>query len=135
MVHPLWGGLQRYSDIDLFVITSRSTTMEEKRSLVTRLLQISGIYMQGTRRPIEMTLVENTAINPWYYPAQFDFQYGEWLRASFEVGNMAPWTTQEMPDLALIITQILLKSHTLYGLESKQLLPEIPWRDYIKALL
>lgn len=131
----LVGGLQKYSDIDLFVITSRSTTREERRSLVTRLLQISGIYMQGAKRPIEMTLVENTAINPWHYPARFDFQYGEWLRASFEVGNMAPWTTQEMPDLALIITQILLKSHTLYGLESKQLLPEVPWRDYIKALL
>lgn len=131
----LVGGLQRYSDIDLFVITNRQTTMEERRRLVNGLLQMSGIYMQGTKRPIEMTLVEKTAINPWNYPAQFDFQYGEWLRTSFEVGQITPWTTHEMPDLALIITQILLKSHTLSGLEPKQLLPDVPWRDYIKALL
>jgi streptomycin 3"-adenylyltransferase len=131
----LVGGLQRYSDIDLFVVTNRSTTIEEKRRLVTRLLQIPGIYMQGTKRPIEMTLVEKTAINPWNYPAQFDFQYGEWLRASFETGHIEPWATYEMPDLALIITQILLKNHTLFGLDSKQLLPDVPWRDYINALL
>jgi streptomycin 3"-adenylyltransferase len=39
----LVGGLQKYSDIDLFVITRRATALEEKRQLVTRLLQISGI--------------------------------------------------------------------------------------------
>jgi streptomycin 3"-adenylyltransferase len=131
----LVGGLQRYSDIDLFVVTNRPTTSEEKRRLVANLLQISGIYMKGTKRPIEMTLVEKTAINPWHYPASFDFQYGEWLRTSFEMGDMTPWASYEMPDLALIITQILLKSQTLFGLESKQLLPVIPYGDYINALL
>jgi predicted nucleotidyltransferase len=129
------GGLQRYSDIDFFVITSRATTLEERRHLVTNLLQISGIYMKSIKLPIEMTLVEKTAINPWHYPPQFDFQYGEWLRTSFEQGDIEPWETHEMPDLAVIITQILLKSHTLFGLEPKQLLPEVPYSNYIEALL
>jgi predicted nucleotidyltransferase len=131
----LVGGLQKYSDIDLFVITRRATALEEKRQLVTRLLQISGIYMKSTKLPIEMTLVENAAINPWHYPPQFDFQYGDWLRTSFENGHIELWATQEMPDLALIITQVLLKSYTVFGLEPKQLLPDVPYSDFVKAML
>ena len=131
----LVGGLQRYSDIDLLVMTSRATTLEERRRLVANLLQISGIYMKGIKLPIEMTLVEKVAINPWHCPPHFDFQYGEWLRTSFENGDIELWATHEMPDLALIITQVLLKSHTLCGSEPKQLLPDVPYRDYINALL
>ncbi|KTC87043.1 aminoglycoside adenylyltransferase domain-containing protein [Legionella brunensis] len=131
----LIGGLQKYSDIDLFVVTSRATTLEERRRLIINLLQISGLYMKSTKLPIEMTFVEKAEINPWHYPPQFDFQYGEWLRTSFEMGHIEPWATHEMPDLALIITQILLKSHTLYGLEPKQLLSHVPYSDFIKAML
>ncbi|WP_258956706.1 DUF4111 domain-containing protein [Legionella sainthelensi] len=40
-----------------------------------------------------------------------------------------------MPDLALIITQVLLKSHTLMGENLEQLLDSIPYRDFIKAML
>jgi streptomycin 3"-adenylyltransferase len=54
----LVGGLQKYSDIDLLVVTNRATTSEEKIILSTHLLQISGIYMKTTKPPIEMTLVE-----------------------------------------------------------------------------
>lgn len=31
------GGLQKYSDIDLFVVTTRMTTLDEKKRLVTNL--------------------------------------------------------------------------------------------------
>lgn len=131
----LIGGLQKYSDIDLFVVTNRSITAEEKIELTTHLLQISGIYMNGIKPPIEMTFVEKAAVNPWHYPPLFDFQYGEWLRESFEMGNFEPWQSREMPDLALIITQILLKSHTLWGEEPEQLLVPVPYHDFIKAML
>jgi predicted nucleotidyltransferase len=131
----LVGGLQKYSDIDLFVVTNRATTSKEKIELTTHLLQISGIYMKSTKFPIEMTLVERMAINPWHYPPLFDFQYGEWLRPSFEMGNFEPWCDREMPDLALIITQVLLKSHTLLGEKPEQLLAPIPYSDFIKAML
>jgi len=69
----LVGGLQKYSDIDLFVVTNRATTSEEKIKLSTHLLQISGIYMKSTKPPIEMTLVEKAAINTWIYPPLCDF--------------------------------------------------------------
>ncbi|OJX13010.1 MAG: adenylyltransferase [Caedibacter sp. 37-49] len=131
----LVGGLQKYSDIDLFVITHRATTYEEKTRLVANLLKISGIYMKSSKLPIEMTLVEKTAINPWQYPPHFDFQYGEWLRTSFEKDIIEPWLTYEMPDLALIVTQVLLKSQTLWGVECKLLLAPVPYHDFMKAML
>ena len=54
------GGLQKYSDIDLLVVTNRASTYEEKTQLATQLLQISGVYMVSTKLPIEMTLVDST---------------------------------------------------------------------------
>lgn len=131
----LVGGLQKYSDIDLFVVTNRVTTLEEKTRLITALLQISGIYMKSLKPPIEMTIVERSMINPWQYPPRFDFQYGEWLRKSFENGIIEPWLTYEMPDLALIVTQVLLKSKTLCGVEAEQLLAHVPYHDFMKAML
>ncbi|MBS0286058.1 MAG: DUF4111 domain-containing protein [Proteobacteria bacterium] len=130
----LIGGLQKYSDIDLFVVIKRSTTPEEKKLLAESLLKISGIYMKSPKFPIEMTLVVQSAVNPWQYPPQFDFQYGEWLRETFEAGKSEPWQTKEMPDLALIITQVLLSSKTLLGPAPDQLLTKVPYADFINAM-
>lgn len=131
----LVGGLQKYSDIDLFVISNRKTTTKEKNQLISNLLQISGIYMKSSKPPIEMTIVEKAAIHPWHYPPHFDFQYGEWLRKSFEQGIIKPPPTHEMHDLALIITQVLLKSQTLWGPKPTQILPHVPYHDFMKAML
>ncbi len=128
------GGLQKYSDIDLFVVSNRATTHDEKAQLVTALLKISGIYMKSKELPIEMTIVEKSEINPWHYPPRFDFQYGEWLREQFEHGNIEPWSTKEMPDLALLITQILLASDTLLGANPEQLLCTVPYKDVVTAI-
>lgn len=129
----IFGGLQKYSDIDLFVVSDRSTTHEEKTKLAVSLLQISGIYMKSSKLPIEITIVEKSEINPWYYPPQFDFQYGDWLREKFESGIIEPWSSKEMPDLALLITQVLLASKTLLGPNPDQLLCRIPYQDLISA--
>ncbi len=131
----LVGGIQKYSDIDLFAVTNRATTSEEKAKLIASLLQISGIYMKSSKLPIEITLVEKRMINPWQYPPCFDFQYGDWLRESFEKGTLEPWDNYEMPDLAVIVTQVLLKSETLWGLKSEQLLAHVPYHDFMKAML
>lgn len=127
------GGLQKYSDIDLLVVSDRPTTYEEKTKLVTELLQISGVYMRSTKLPIEMTIVEKAEINPWYYPPNFDFQYGDWLRTQFESGIIEPWTTKKMPDLALLITQVLLASKTLFGADPDRLLCRVPYKDFVSA--
>ena len=127
----LVGGLQQYSDLDLFIVIDRPVSEEEKERLINRLLKISGIYMKGT--PIEITIVEKEKIVPWRYPPHYDFQYGEWLRDSFEKGIVEP--TGEMPDLAVIITQVLLKSKTLYGPHPQNILQPIPHQDFTQAML
>ncbi len=129
------GGLQKYSDIDLFVVSNRATTREEKSQLTTLLLQISGIYMKSKKLPIEMTIVEKSEINPWHYPPRFDFQYGEWLRQQFERGDIEPWSSKEMPDLALLVTQVLLASSTLEGVNPDQLLCKVPYKDFMAAII
>jgi len=131
----LVGGLQKYSDIDLLAVTNRATTSEEKAKLIAKLLQISGIYMKSSKRPLEITLVEKSMINPWQYPPHFDFQYGEYLRDSFEKGITEPWENYEMPDLAVLVTQVLLKSETLWRLKPEQLLAHVPYHDFMKAML
>ena len=131
----LVGGLQKYSDIDLFAVTNRATTSEEKAKLIDSLLQSSGIYMKSSKRPLEITLVQKRMINPWQYPPHFDFQYGEYLRDSFEKGIIEPWENYEMPDLAVLVTQVLLKCETLWGLKPSQLLVEVPYHDFMKAML
>lgn len=129
------GGLQKYSDIDLFVVINRAATLEEKSRLISSLIEISGLYMKGSKRPIEMTIVQKSELNPWQYPPHCDFQYGEWLRASFENGSIELEGTPEMPDLALLVTQVLLKSQTLWGAEPKQLLAHVPYHDFMKAMI
>lgn len=129
------GGLQKYSDIDLLVVSARASSHDEKTELVKKLLIISGIYMQGENLPVEMTIVEKSQVSPWHYPPMFDFQYGEWLRKKFEAGNIEPWSTKEMPDLAILITQVLLASQTLFGANPQQILCEIPYKDYMLATL
>ena len=91
--------------------------------------------MKSKKLPIEMTIVEKSEINPWQYPPRFDFQYGEWLRKQFEHGNIEPWPTKEMPDLALLVTQILLASNTLVGANPDQLLCKIPYKDFMTAII
>lgn len=128
------GGLHKYSDIDIFVVSNRATAREEKAKLATALLKISGIYMKSKKLPVEMTIVEHSEINPWHYPPKFDFQYGDWLREQFESGNSEPWSTKEMPDLALLVTQVLLASITLMGANPDQLLCKVPYKDFMIAI-
>lgn len=129
------GGLHKYSDIDLFVVSNRATTREEKAKLATELLNISGIYMKSKKSPIKMTIVEKSEINLWHYPPKFDFQYGDWLRKQFENGNSEPWSTKVMPDLALLVTQVLLASKTLVGANPDQLLCKVPYKDFVMATI
>jgi streptomycin 3"-adenylyltransferase len=90
--------------------------------------------MKSKKLPIEITIVEKSEINPWHYPAKFDFQYGEWLRKQFEHGDIEPWSTKEMPDLALLVTQILLASNTLVGANPDKLLCNVPYKDFMAAI-
>lgn len=128
------GGLQKYSDIDLLVVSNRPTALKEKTILVKNLLQISGVYMKSHKLPIEMTFVVHSDISPWHYPPHFDFQYGDWLRQEFEVGNMEPWPNKEMPQLAIMLTQLLLAHEVIFGPNPSQLIEKIPYYDFMTAI-
>ena len=123
------GGLRPRSDLDLFVVSKRRTTREEKRRIVAHLLEVSG---RGPR-PIELTIVVESEIRPWRYPPTMDFQYGEWLREEFEGGDLEPWSTTN-PDLASLVTMVLLADRPLLGPPPAELLDPVPRSDYVKAI-
>jgi predicted nucleotidyltransferase len=128
------GGLRPQSDLDLFVVSRRPTTRDEKRCLVDRLLAVSG-RPGGSRRPIELTVVVESEVRPWRYPAAFDLQYGEWLRREFEQGNVEPWPTTTNPDLASLITMVLLADRPLQGPPPSELVDPVPRNDYVSAMV
>lgn len=130
----LVGGLQKFSDIDLLAVVDRPSTAPEKATIASRMLGISGVYLKSAKKPVELTIIVRADINPWRYPPSFDFQYGDWLRGEFERGICQPWISKFMPDLALLITQVLLASKTIYGSAPTELLCPVPYRDVVTAL-
>lgn len=130
----LLGGLQKFSDIDLFAVSKRATTQAEKKQLESVLLKISGIYaVSKDLKPVELTIVVQPDIKPWQYPPKFDFLYGDWLRKDFEAGTIEPWPTKELPNLALVITQLLLSHQIVYGPSPDTLLDPVPYQNFILA--
>lgn len=130
----LVGGLQKFSDIDLFVVSNRETNSKEKGLLEETLLKISGKYMvDKNSKPIELTIVVKSEVNPWKYPPKFDFLYGDWLRDKFETGNIEPWPSKMLPNLALVITQLLLSNKVLLGPKPNHLLAPVPYKDFVDS--
>lgn len=130
----LMGRLQKFSDIDIFAVSKRETTKKEKGQLAQALLKISGIYTVSKElKPIELTIVVKSQINPWQYPPTFDFLYGDWMRKKFEEGVIEPWPTKVLPNLALVITQLLLSNKILLGPSPHTLLDPVPYKDFLHA--
>ena len=128
------GGLRPQSDLDVLVVAARSTTREEKKRLVDRLLAISGHRApEGQWRRVELTIVVAATIKPWRFPPRFDFQYGDWLRAEFEGGNFEPWPTTTSPDLASLLTIVLLGNAPVFGPPPSTLIDPVPPADVIAA--
>lgn len=128
------GGLRAESDLDVLVVSKRPTTDEEKQLLVDRLLAISGRRTpDGRWRRVELTIVVQSAIKPWRYPPSFDFQYGDWLREEFESGNLEPWPTTTNPDLAALITMVLLGDAPVLGPPPDEIFDPVPPGDLVRA--
>jgi predicted nucleotidyltransferase len=129
------GALRPRSDTDVLVVSRRRTTPEERRALVDGLLAISG---GGTRsgavRPVELTIVVQSEVRPWRYPPRSDFQYGEWLRGGFERGRL-PASSTPSPDLAPLITMVLLGNRPLVGPSPAEVLDPVPHEDLIRAIV
>ena len=129
------GGLRPGSDLDLFVVARRGTTEQERRALVHGLLEVSGRQApSGTgRRPVELTVVAWGDVRPWRYPPRCEFLYGEWLREEFERGVVpAP---APAPDLAPLITMVLLGNAPLFGPPPAEVLDPVPHKDLRRAIV
>ncbi|GEC08690.1 nucleotidyltransferase [Streptomyces spinoverrucosus] len=123
-------GLRPHSDLDLLVVVDRPTTHAQRRALVEELLKVSG---GPSRRPVELIVVRHDEVNPWRYPPNCEFLYGEWLREEYERGLVpAP---APMPDLAPLLTMVLQGDAPLYGPPPATLLAPVPRADLRRAIV
>lgn len=128
------GGLRPHSDTDVFAVVRRPTTHAQRRKLVERLLEVSGRRARrGPARPVELTVVVRSDVDPWRYPPRCEFQYGEWLRDAYEAGETpAP---ESSPDLAPLISMVLGGDAPLYGPPPREVLAPVPPGDVARAIL
>ncbi|WP_051872143.1 aminoglycoside adenylyltransferase family protein [Streptomyces sclerotialus] len=128
------GGTRPRSDVDVLAVTRRRTTPDERRALVDGLLRISGPSDRpGPVRPVELTVVVQDDVRPWRYPPRCEFQYGEWLRPEYERGVVpAP---SPSPDLAPLITMVLLGNTPLAGPPPHHTLAPVPPHDLRRAMV
>jgi predicted nucleotidyltransferase len=130
------GGLRAQSDIDLVAVSARRMSPYEKAVIVARLLAVSGPDPAAAPpRPLELTSVVWSEVRPWVYPARMDFQYGEWWREEFERGKLEPWPSGANPDLATIVTMVLLGEATLAGPPPSEVFDPVPSADLTDALV
>ena len=130
------GALRPESDLDLLVVSKQRTTREEKERLVERLLAVSGRRTpEGRWRRVELTIVVESELKPWRYPPRIDFQYGDWLRGEFERGNVEPWPTTSNPDLAVLVTMVLLWGVPVFGPPPEAVLDPVPHDDLVQAMV
>jgi streptomycin 3"-adenylyltransferase len=127
------GGLQRFSDLDLLVLTRRAATPMQRKTLVRGLLTASGPEPGARPRPVELTLVVVGQARPWHYPPRVDLQYGEWLRAELASGFDPP--SGPDPDLAVLLTSVRTRGVALIGPPATELLDPVPHDDVVRAVL
>ena len=126
------GGLRPRSDIDVLAVTSRSATVAERRALVDRLMAISDTGgPEG--RSVELTIVVQSDVRPWRYAPTRDFQYGEWVRADYERGELP--AAGPDPDVALLITGVLAADRPLFGPPPAEVLDPVPPDDVRRATI
>lgn len=129
------GELRPRSDTDVLVVARRGTTPGERRLLVDRLLAISGGGPRsGAPRPVELTIVVQSEVRPWHYPPRCEFLYGEWMRTDFERGGLPP-SPRPSPDLATVITMVLIANRPLFGAPPAEVLDPVPHEDLIRAIV
>jgi predicted nucleotidyltransferase len=128
------GGLQPRSDIDVIAVTTRPTSLDDKRLLVDLLLALSG-RGGSSGRPIELDVVVESGIRPWGYPPPFDFHFSELWRTEFERGELQPWPNRTNADLASAITIALVGDTPLLGPPPAEIFDPVPREDYVDSVL
>jgi len=125
------GGLKPQSDIDLLVTVSEALTKQVRHDLMTNLQTISAWPVIDAIRPLEVTVVEHSAVVPWRYPPRRECQYGEWLRDELSAGQIQGACVDH--DLAILITKAQAHSICLLGRPADELFEPVPRRDLLNA--
>ena len=129
------GGLRPGSDLDILVVSSRSLTGDERAAIVQRLLPISGRRAAGgPARPIELTVVARPALVPWCYPPSIELQYGDWMRARLERGELPEWPHPDS-DVAVLVEMARRVALPLLGPPVAAILEPVPRADLVRAML
>jgi predicted nucleotidyltransferase len=123
------GGLRPHSDIDVLIVSAHSTTRAQKQQLVDYLLATST---RGAAHNIELTIVVQSEVRPWRFPPRMDFQFGGWLRDKYESGDLEPFDNPN-PDLAPLLTMVLLGDWALVGPRPAEVLDPVPTCNLLAA--
>ena len=128
------GGLRPQSDIDLLAVTSIAMDAEARKKLAADLLKVSGRYPSDPRgrRPLELIVFTQNDLCPLSYPAQCDFIYGEWLRPTYESGDISGSVSD--PEFTLVLAQARQNAKPLLGPDANDLLPVVPRSDIHRAI-
>jgi predicted nucleotidyltransferase len=128
-------GLRRDSDLDVLVVSGRSLTGYERAAIVQRLLPISGrCAVGGPARSIELTILARPALIPWRYPPDIEFQYGDWMRAKLERGELPEWPHADL-DVAVLVETARRAAVPLFGAAVSAILEPVPRADLIRAMV
>ena len=121
----LGGALKPQSDIDLLTVIKSSLNTEERTKLLAALMQLSGCHpaQNINERCLEVMFFTQTDLTANEFPARADFVYGEWLRDSFEEGEV-PFPNSD-PEYTLVLAQAYSEAFSLYGPAAQTLLTQI----------
>lgn len=131
------GGLKPESDIDVLVTVRTPPTEGTRQALMKALLGVSapsGVgAQQGGLRPLEVTVLAQSDIVPWRYPALRQMQFGEWLRDDLQSGRFE--SPMQDHDLAILLTKARQHSLALRGPDACAVFERVPPADLRQALL
>ena len=126
-------GLRPESDIDILVIIDRPLTQSLRARLTQELLCLSGRPCSD-RRPIELSVVNRHAIDPWRFPLRFEYMFGKWLRTDMENGTVPqPFSD---PDNVLLLWQARLHAIPLTAQSPaiEKFIAPIPFEEIRRAI-
>lgn len=116
--------------VKAYKLSENRYTLEDIKA--KQLLKISGSVGCIEKRPLEVTIINQSDIVPLQFPPKCQYMYGEWLRGEMEAGEY-PQACND-PDIMILLWQARKNSITLKGAESKELIPAIPFHEIKKAI-
>jgi predicted nucleotidyltransferase len=105
------------SDVDILVVTRRRIAAEARDPLAR--------FLHPLREKLEITFLTRAQLEPWRYPAPFDYH----LSGSSEVHDGTG------VDIATEVTNARTASVALVGPPAGELLPEVPLEDYLDCIV